>query len=304
MKYENILETIGSTPLVRLHNIEQKFNLKSKIYAKVEFFNPSGSVKDRAALSMIKAAIKMEELKTGMTIIEASSGNIGIGLAMVGAYLKFDTIIVMPDSMSIERRKIISSYGAKVILTKGSLGMKGSIDLVNELVAKEPSKYFIPSQFDNVNNPLAHFINTGEEIYKDLKETDIVVSGIGSGGTISGIAACLKKKNAKIKIIGVEPLSSPLLTKGIVGKHNIEGIGPNFIPSNLDMKLVDEIIDVSDDDAYLYSDYLHTLEAIFAGVSSGAALAAGVQIAKREENKNIVIILPDSFDRYLSEVKE
>ncbi len=301
MLCESIIDTIGHTPVVHLNQIEKLFNLKAGIYAKVEFFNPSGSIKDRAAISMINQAKKQGLIRPNTVIIEETSGNTGIALSMICAREGLKLIIVMPDSMSKERIKMMTAYGAEVILSDGRLGMKGAVDKVREIEAKYPD-HFTVSQFDNSANPLAHYQNTVKELLDDLGEFDALVAGIGTGGTISGIAEYLADGHSKTRIIGVEPVDSPLLTKGHSGPHKIQGIGANFLPHNLKSELLDAVYDVSYEDALALSRLLSTKEGIFAGISSGAALFAAICEAKKPENagKKIVVILPDSKDRYLS----
>lgn len=300
--YKGAVELIGSTPLLELRNIKEKYKLKANIYAKLEGYNPGGSIKDRIALQMILDAEKEGLLKKESTIIEPTSGNTGIGLAFIGKLRGYKVIIIMPSNMSIERVKILKAYGAEVILTDAKLGMQGSIIKANEL-NKEIKNSIILSQFTNPSNPRAHYLNTGKEIYEDLNGVvDVFVSAIGTGGTISGTGKYLKEKNPKIKIVGVEPASSPLLTKNETGSHKIQGIGANFIPKTLDRNIYDNIYDVSDDDAFQYSKEVALLEGILVGISSGAALKASLIEAIKEENKdkNIVVIFPDSGFKYLS----
>lgn len=300
--FESVLELIGNTPLVELKKIKEKYNLKANIFAKIESNNPFGSIKDRVAYQMIIDAEKDGLLKDGSTIIEPTSGNTGIALAAIGKLKGYDVIIVMPSSVSIERIKLIEAYGGKVVLTEASSGMQGSVDKANELINNIPNSIIL-GQFTNPSNPKVHFLTTGKEIYEDLDgKIDIFISGIGTGGTISGVGKYLKNKNMDIKIIGVEPKNSPLLSKGKVGSHKIQGIGANFIPKTLNVNIYDEIVSVSDDEAFEYKKILNELEGIFAGISSGAALYAAIKEAKKEENtnKNIVVILPDTGMRYLS----
>ena len=300
--FESVLELIGNTPLVELKKIKEKYNLKANIFAKIESNNPFGSIKDRVAYQMIIDAEKDGLLKDGSTIIEPTSGNTGIALAAIGKLKGYDVIIVMPSSVSIERIKLIEAYGGKVVLTEASSGMQGSVDKANELINNIPNSIIL-GQFTNPSNPKVHFLTTGKEIYEDLDgKIDIFISGIGTGGTISGVGKYLKNKNMDIKIIGVEPKNSPLLSKGKVGSHKIQGIGANFIPKILNINIYDEIVSVSDDEAFEYKKILNELEGIFAGISSGAALYAAIKEAKKEENtnKNIVVILPDTGMRYLS----
>ena len=298
MIYDSILAAIGKTPLIRLAKLKEELTLNSDIYAKVEFFNPSGSIKDRAAYKMISEALKKGLIKKDTVIIEESSGNMGISLSMIAARLGLKLIIVMPDSMSKERIKMMEVYGAKVVLSDGSKGMQGAKDKVEELKKVYPD-HFLTSQFENPDNPLAHFENTAEEIVSDLGKIDYFVAGIGTGGTISGAASYFKKHFPDTKIIGVEPETSPLLSKGQAGAHKIQGIGANFIPEILKSELIDRIETVSYEEAIEAMRSLHIKEGIFSGISSGAALAVALKLAK-EKDKKIVVILPDSFDRYLS----
>lgn len=291
---------IGNTPLVELVNIEKQYGLKSKLFAKLEMFNLTGSAKDRIAATIIEDAEKTGALKKGGTIIEATSGNTGIGLAAVGTAKGYKVTIVMPDNMSQERISLIKAYGAEVVLTPASDGMGGSVKKAVELAqTKEGS--FIADQFNNPSNVKAHFETTGPEIYRQTNGgVDAFVAGIGTGGTITGTGKFLKSKNKEIKIIGVEPASSPLITKGVAGAHKIQGIGANFIPSILDLSVVDEVVAVSDEDSYFYTRELVRQEGILAGISSGAALKAAIDFAKKSVDKNIVVLLPDSGMRYLS----
>ena len=302
MVYNNITELIGKTPLVRLHNLEKVEGLNAKIIAKIESFNPGGSVKDRIALAMINDAEDRGLLKSGYTIIEPTSGNTGIGLAMVGAAKGYRVILTMPETMSIERRMILKAYGAEVVLTEGSKGMKGAIAKANELSLAIPNS-FIPSQFDNMANPQIHMNTTGPEIFKDTNgDIDILVSGIGTGGTISGVGKFLKEKIKELKVVAVEPTDSAVLTTGIPGPHKIQGIGAGFIPNTLDTKIYDEILLVTNDEAFVMGRKIAKTEALLVGISSGAALSAAVELAKKEENrgKTIVVVLPDTGERYLS----
>ena len=300
--YESAYEMIGSTPLLHLRNLQEFLGLEANLYAKIESRNPSGSIKDRIALSMIEDAEERGIIKKGCTIIEPTSGNTGIGLASVAASKGYKAIMVMPETMSIERRKIIAAYGAEIVLTEGKKGMAGAIEKANEL-AKEIPNSFVPSQFDNPANPSIHYRKTGIEIYDDMDgKVDIFVAGIGTGGTITGVGQYLKEKNPNIKVVGVEPLNSPVLTKGVKGPHGIQGIGAGFVPSVLDTKVYDEIIDVVDDDAFSNGKLVGKKEGILIGISGGAALTAAIEVAKRKENKgkNIVVIFPDGGDRYFS----
>ncbi|MCQ2414105.1 MAG: cysteine synthase A [Clostridia bacterium] len=299
---DSVTECIGNTPLIRLHHIEEKFGTCAKILAKAESFNPAGSAKDRVALSMI---LDMEEkglLKPGSTVIEPTSGNTGIGLCAVCATRGYKTVIVMPETMSEERKMLMRAFGAELVLTPGALGMKGSIDKAEELKKTIPGSV-IAGQFVNPANPAAHIRTTGPEIMRDTDgEVDIFVAGIGTGGTVSGVGAYLKSQKRSVKVIGVEPERSPLLTKGSAGPHGIQGIGANFVPEILDRDILDEVIAVSDDDAYRFGRECARTEGLLVGISSGAALAAAVEAAKREENrgKTVVVFLPDTGDRYLS----
>jgi len=300
--FGSVDELIGNTPLLELKNTQKKENLQARIFAKLECFNPAGSAKDRPALEMINAAEKSGLLKKNSVIIEPTSGNTGIALAAIGAARGYKVIIVMPDTMSKERILLIKAYGAEVILTDGKKGMQGSIDEALRLSA-EYENSFIPSQFDNPANPLAHYKTTGPEIWQDTDgKVDILVAGIGTGGTLSGTGKFLKEKNPDIKVVGAEPLSSPLLTQGSFGPHKIHGIGANFIPENLDKVIYDEIIDVPDESAFEYARKMAVNEGILVGISSGAAVYAAAELAKRPENsgKIIVAVLTDTGERYLS----
>ena len=302
MIYQNASEMIGKTPLLRLNNIEKKFKLNVNLLAKVEFFNPTGSVKDRIALSMIEDAEKNGILQRNSVVIEPTSGNTGIGLASVCAAKGYKCILVLPDNMSKERIKLMNAYGAEVVLTPAKLGMKGAVDKAEEL-SKTYENSFIPSQFDNPSNPEMHYRTTGPEIYRDTnRKVDIFVAGIGTGGTVSGVGKYLKEQNRNIKIVGVEPQDSPLLTKGKAGPHKIQGIGANFVPKTLNKKYVDEFLTASNEESFEYARTVGKLEGILVGISSGAALSAAIKIAQRNENngKTIVVLLPDSGDRYLS----
>ena len=300
--HSNILDLVGHTPLVEVQNIEKAHDLKARLVVKPESFNPAGSVKDRAALNMIRNAEKQGVLKKGTTIIEATSGNTGIGLAMVAAQRGYPVIIVMPDTMSIERRNLLKAYGAKLVLTPGSEGMKGAIAKAEEL-AKEIGDVFMASQFENPSNPEAHYLATGPEIWEDSDgKVDIFVAGVGTGGTISGVGKYLKEKNPNVEIVAVEPEGSPVLSEGHSGKHGIQGIGAGFVPDTLDTKVYDKVMRVTDDEAYETGRELAQKEGILAGISSGAAVAAAKKLAALPENagKVIVALLPDTGDRYLS----
>ena len=299
--YKNIDELVGKTPLMEISDIIEE-NSEVNIFAKLECFNPTGSAKDRPALQMILKAEEDGILKENSVIIEPTSGNTGIGLAAIGASKGYKVIIVMPDTMSQERIMLMKAYGAEVVLTDGKKGMQGSIEEAVRLSQKYENS-FIPSQFDNPRNPEAHYKTTGPEIWNDTDgKVDILVAGIGTGGTLSGTGKYLKEQNPDIKVVGVEPLNSPLLTKGIAGAHGIQGIGANFVPENLDREIYDEIIDVSDEDAFCYARKMAQKEGVAVGISSGAALFGAVELAKRPENKgkNIVVVLTDTGERYLS----
>lgn len=299
---KSAIELIGNTPLLELGHIEKEFDLKANLLAKVELFNATGSVKDRIAKAMILDAEEKGLLKKDSVIIEPTSGNTGIGLASVGTAKGYRVIIVMPETFSIERRKLIKAYGAEIVLSEGSKGMAGAIEKANEL-AKEIPNSFIPAQFDNPANPKAHYETTGPEIWKDTDgNVDIFVAGVGTGGTISGTGKYLKEKNKDIKVVAVEPDASALLSGEKAGPHAIQGIGANFIPNTLDRNIYDEIIRVKNDDAIETGKLIGHKEGILVGISAGAALWAGIELAKKEENagKNIVVLLPDSGDRYLS----
>ena len=300
--YKSIEELIGGTPMLELTHLEELFSLKSKIFAKLEFLNPGGSIKDRAAKNMLDDAEEKGILKKGSVIIEPTSGNTGIGLALVGTARGYRCMIVMPDSMSVERIKMMEALGAEVILTEGSKGMAGAIEKANEL-SKEIPDSFIAGQFDNPANAKAHYKSTGPEIYEATDgKADFLVSAIGTGGTITGTGQYLKEKIPGIKVVGVEPQSSPVLSKGISGKHGIQGIGAGFVPKVLDTDIYDEIICVSDDEAFEMGRMMAQKEGVLCGISSGAAVYAALKLASREENegKNIVVILPDTADRYMS----
>ena len=300
--YKNIEELIGKTPLLELTHLEEIHNLDARVLAKVEFLNPGGSAKDRVAKKMVEDAEAKGLLKAGATIIEPTSGNTGIGLAVMAAARGYRAIIVMPDSMSMERRLLMSAFGAELVLTEGAKGMAGAIAKAEEL-AKEIPGAFIPGQFDNPANPQAHYETTGPEIYEDTDgKVDIFVAGIGTGGTITGVGRYLREKNPHVQIIGVEPASSPLLTEGRAGSHGLQGIGANFVPSILDTKLYNEIITVTEEAAYAAGREVAQKEGLLVGISAGAAIHAALEVAKRPENKgkNIVVLLPDTGDRYLS----
>lgn len=300
--YKSITELIGNTPLLELTGIKEKYGFKADIYAKLEYLNPAGSIKDRVAYTMIADAEEKGLLKEGSVIIEPTSGNTGIGLAAVGTAKGYRTIIVMPDTMSVERRNLIKAYGAELVLTDGKLGMNGAIAKAEELVKEIPDG-IIAGQFTNPANPKAHYDTTGPEIWNDTDgSVDMVVAGIGTGGTITGIGRFLKEQKADIKIIGVEPASSPVLTKGESGAHAIQGIGAGFIPEILDLDIIDEIIAVENEAAFTLGREVVRTDGVSVGISAGAALWAAVELAGREENagKNIVVILPDTGARYMS----
>ena len=295
-------QLIGHTPLMELTNIEKKHGLKAKLLAKLEYFNPAGSVKDRIAKAMIDDAEAKGLLKPGSVIIEPTSGNTGIGLASVAAARGYRIIIVMPETMSIERRQIMKAYGAELVLTEGAKGMKGAIAKAEEL-SKEILNSFIPGQFVNPANPKAHFETTGPEIFDDTDgKVDIFVAGVGTGGTVTGVGQYLKSRNPSVKVVAVEPKSSAVLSTGVAGPHKIQGIGAGFVPDVLDTKVYDEIIPVTNEDAFSAGKEIGRSEGVLVGISSGAALWAGIDLAKRPENagKTIVVLLPDTGDRYLS----
>ena len=300
--YTSADQLIGKTPLLELTNIEKKFGLKAKILAKLEYLNPAGSVKDRIAKAMIDAAEASGELKPDSVIIEPTSGNTGIGLASVAAARGYRIIIVMPETMSVERRQLMKAYGAELVLTEGAKGMKGAIARADEL-AREIPNAFVTGQFVNPANPRAHFETTGPEIWEDTDgRVDYFVAGVGTGGTITGTGRFLKSKNPDVKVVAIEPASSAVLSTGVAGAHKIQGIGAGFVPEVLDTKIYDEIIPVSNDDAFATGKKVGKNEGVLVGISSGAALWAAIELAKRPENegKTIVVLLPDTGDRYLS----
>ena len=302
MLFKNASELIGNTPLVELTNIEKQYSLKAKLYAKVEYFNPTGSVKDRIALSMINDAFNKGLINENSVLIEPTSGNTGIGIAALCAMKNIKCILVMPESMSIERRKLLSIYGAKLVLTEAKEGMGGSIKKAKELEKTIPNAIIL-GQFDNEANPRIHYLTTGKEIYNDLNgKVDLFIAGIGTGGTISGTGKYLKEKIKDVKIIGVEPLSSPVISQNKKGSHKIQGIGAGFIPSTLDLSIIDKVETCSDEDAFKFAKIVPSIEGMLVGISSGASLKVAIDYAKKEENtnKNIVVLFPDSGDRYLS----
>ncbi len=300
--YTSADQLIGKTPIMELTKIEKKYGLKAKLLAKLEYLNPAGSVKDRIAKAMIDDAERSGKLKPDSVIIEPTSGNTGIGLASVATARGYRIIIVMPETMSVERRQIMKAYGAELVLSEGSKGMKGAIEKAEEL-AKDIPNSFIPSQFSNPANAHAHFETTGPEIFEDTDgNVDIFVAGVGTGGTLTGVGRFLKTKNADVKVVAVEPASSPVLSEGVAGPHKIQGIGAGFVPDVLDTTVYDEVFPVTNEDAFELGKVFGRAEGILVGISSGAALYAAIEIAKRPENedKNIVVILPDTGDRYLS----
>ena len=300
--YKSIIETVGNTPLVELSNLERKYNLKAKIYAKVESFNPAGSVKDRIAKAMIEDAFEKGLINKDTVLVEPTSGNTGIGLSMVAASKGMRIILTMPETMSVERRNLLKAYGAELVLTEGSKGMKGAIEKA-EQIAKETPNSFIPSQFTNKANPRMHYLTTGPEIFKDSDGTvDIFVAGVGTGGTLSGTGKFLKENKPSVKVVAVEPETSPVLSKGTPGPHKIQGIGAGFVPQTLDTSIYDEIITISNEEAFEKGRESARTEGLLIGISSGAALAAALKLAQREENegKTIVVLFPDTGERYLS----
>ena len=302
MIYNNFAELVGKTPLLKADGFKQKERISADIYAKLECFNPAGSVKDRVAVNMLIKAKDKGLISEGATIIEPTSGNTGIGLAAAAVSLGYKAVLVMPETMSVERQKLLKAYGAEIVLTEGAKGMLGSIEKAKELQATIPNS-FIPSQFDNPDNPDSHVLTTGKEIWDDTEgEVDIFVACIGTGGTVSGTGKYLKSKNPDIKVIGVEPFDSPLITKGTAGPHGIQGIGANFIPDNLDTSVIDEVLTVKTEDAFGMCKAFAKSEGLLVGISSGAALMAAKEIADKPENngKKIVVLLPDSGERYMS----
>ncbi|MDO5084916.1 cysteine synthase A [Erysipelotrichaceae bacterium OH741_COT-311] len=303
MLYQNVVETIGLTPLIKLNRLKEQLQLKGNVYVKVEAFNPGGSVKDRIAYQMIKDALDKKEINETTHLVEATSGNTGVGLAMVASAFGLKLTIVMPSTMSIERQKLIKGYGAALVLTDGSLGMKGAIAKAQEIL-KEDQNAKMMLQFENPSNPKAHLLHTGIEILNDLPSVDVFVAGVGTGGTITGVGSYLKSKKSDVKIYAVEPVESAVLSGKQPGPHKIQGIGAGFVPEVLKKELIDDIIQVSSEQAISRSKQLMQAEGIMAGISSGAALEAGIQLALQEEfkDKDIVVLLPDTAERYLSTV--
>ncbi len=302
MIHQSITELIGSTPLLELSRLEEAYSLKGRLVAKMESQNPAGSAKDRVALSMIEAAERAGALTPGSVIIEPTSGNTGVGLAAIAARRGYRVILTMPETMSVERQALLRAYGAEIVLTEGAKGMKGAIAKAEELAAATPGA-FIPGQFENPANPAAHRGSTGPEIWKDTEgKVDVFVAGVGTGGTLSGAGGYLKEQNPAVRVVAVEPAASPVLSKGTAGAHGIQGIGAGFVPKNLDTEIYDEIIPVEEGDAYAAGRALARKEGVLAGISSGAAVWAGIQLARRDENagKLIVVLLPDTGERYLS----
>lgn len=300
--YTSADQLIGRTPLLELTHLEQEYGLKAKLYAKLEYFNPAGSVKDRVAKMMLDDAEKEGKLTKDSVIIEPTSGNTGIGLASVAAARGYRIIIVMPDTMSVERRQLMKAYGAELVLSEGAKGMKGAIAKANELAEEIPNS-FIPGQFVNPSNPKAHYETTGPEIWEDTEgKVDYFVAGVGTGGTVTGVGKYLKEKNPAVKVVAVEPATSAVLSSGVAGAHKIQGIGAGFVPEILDTKIYDEIIPVANEDAFALGKKIGTSEGVLVGISSGAAVWAALEVAKRPENegRNIVVLLPDTGDRYLS----
>ena len=302
MLFKNGYDLVGGTPLLELTHIEKELKLKAKLFAKVEYFNPAGSVKDRIALSMINDAEAKGALKEGTVIIEPTSGNTGIGLASIATMKGYRVVLTMPESMSIERRKLLKAYGAELVLTEASKGMKGAIAKAEELNKEIPNSIIL-GQFVNPANPKVHYETTGPEIFKDLEgKVDAFVAGVGTGGTITGVGKYLKENKEDVKVVAVEPAASPVLSEGKAGPHMIQGIGAGFVPDTLDTSIYDEVIKIENDDAFTYGRLIGKKEGILVGISSGAALYAAIQIASRDEfkDKNVVVLLPDSGDRYLS----
>lgn len=294
MKYENALDLIGSTPMISLKNIGYE-----NVFVKLEKYNPGGSIKDRIALSMIEGAEKKNILSKDSVLVEATSGNTGIGLAMVGNLKGYKVVIIMPETMSIERRQLVKAFGAKLILTEGSKGMNGSIEKLEELL-RNNKNYINLGQFENEDNPRIHYEKTGPEIYNEIPDVDMIIAGIGSGGTISGIGRFLKEKNNNVKVIGIEPKSSPLITESKAGPHKIQGIGANFIPKNYNEKIVDEVLTVSDEEAFEAVKLIANKLGILVGISSGANIFGAIELSKKYPNKKIATIAPDGIEKYMS----
>ena len=302
MIYRNIIQLIGKTPLVALENIQKELRLKARLLAKIEYFNPSGSVKDRAAYSMLAEAEKRGAVKAGTVVIEPTSGNTGIGLAAICAVRGYRLILTMPETMSVERRKLLKAYGAEIVLTEGAKGMRGAIEKASELAAQYRDS-FIPSQFENPANPTVHRETTGPEIWNDSEGTvDIFVAGVGTGGTVTGVGEYLKSQKPTLRVVAVEPVNSAVLSGGAAGPHKLQGIGAGFVPKALNTKIYDEIAQIADEDAFALAKLIAKREGLLVGISSGAALKAACDLAARQENagKTIVVLLPDSGDRYLS----
>ncbi len=302
MIYRNITQLIGKTPLVALENIQKELRLKARLLAKIEYFNPSGSVKDRAAYSMLAEAEKRGAVKAGTVVIEPTSGNTGIGLAAICAVRGYRLILTMPETMSVERRKLLKAYGAEIVLTEGAKGMRGAIEKASELAAQYRDS-FIPSQFENPANPAVHRETTGPEIWNDSEGTvDIFVAGVGTGGTVTGVGEYLKSQKPTLRVVAVEPVNSAVLSGGAAGPHKLQGIGAGFVPKALNTKIYDEIAQIADEDAFAFAKLIAKREGLLVGISSGAALKAACDLAARQENagKTIVVLLPDSGDRYLS----
>ena len=302
MIYRNIIQLIGKTPLVALENIQKELRLKARLLAKIEYFNPSGSVKDRAAYSMLAEAEKRGAVKAGTVVFEPTSGNTGIGLAAICAVRGYRLILTMPETMSVERRKLLKAYGAEIVLTEGAKGMRGAIEKASELAAQYRDS-FIPSQFENPANPTVHRETTGPEIWNDSEGTvDIFVAGVGTGGTVTGVGEYLKSQKPTLRVVAVEPVNSAVLSGGAAGPHKLQGIGAGFVPKALNTKIYDEIAQIADEDAFAFAKLIAKREGLLVGISSGAALKAACDLAARQENagKTIVVLLPDSGDRYLS----
>ena len=297
--YSSLLDLVGNTPILRLSRLEKCLNLNSKLFAKLEFYNPAGSIKDRVSKNLIEKAELEGKLKKGYTVIEPTSGNTGIGLAMVCLLKGYKLILTMPENMSIERQKLLKAYGADIVLTDKTLGMQGAI-LKAEEIAKNTENSFIAGQFDNPNNPEAHYLSTGVEIYDAINDVDVFVASVGTGGTLSGTAKYLKEKLPMVKVVAVEPSNSAVISGESAGAHKIQGIGAGFIPKNLDLSLVDGVVKITDEEAFETCRLLAKTEGVLAGISSGANLCASIKLAKQLEGKNIVTILPDGYEKYLS----